>query len=475
LNKYLFEMANIRNQCTWCHQTEPEKATEKCKDLVNMAVAKARLLEPLKYVTVGVTRKALVIGGGVAGMNAGLTLADQGYDVDLVERQAFLGGQALHLDSTWKGEKVRPYVEDLIDKVNRHDKITTHLESEISEVHGVVGNFVSKLSPGGEEIHHGIVIFATGAKPYEPEGQFLYKQNPNVLLSLDLDREMAQNSERIKNAEAVAFIQCVGSRIPERPYCSKVCCSHSVENALKLKEMHPEKDVYIIYRDLRTYGERETLYEKAREKGVLFFRYDLEDPPLVEDADGKIIIRVTDRALKRPIELTPDLLVLATAIVPHDNTPISEHYKVPLSAEGFFNEAHAKIRPVDCVTDGIFLAGLCHFPKPLEESIAQALASASRASTILSRDFMELESTISHCIGEHCDGCALCLDTCPYKAITLTEHLTDRGMERSVEVSEALCKGCGVCMATCPKLGICVAGFTPAQLRAQVDAALGLI
>ena len=440
LNKYLFEMANIRNQCTWCHQTEREAATEKCKLLVNMAVAKARLLEPLEYITVDVTHKALVIGGGVAGMTASLALADQGYEVHLVEQQAFLGGQALNLNNTWKGEKVRPYVAGLIEKVDSHDKIAAHLGSKVTEVHGVVGNFVSKLSSEEGEIHHGIVIFATGAEPYKPEGQFLYKQNPNVLLSLDLDREIAQESERIKNAGAVAFIQCVGSRIPERPYCSKVCCSHSVENALRLKEMNPEKDVYIIYRNLRTYGERETLYEKAREKGVLFFRYDLEEPPLVEDADGQIIIKVTDRALKRQIELTPDLLVLATAIVPYDNTQISELYKVPLSAEGFFNEAHAKIRPVDCATDGIFLAGLCHFPKPLDESIAQALASASRASTILSRDFLELESTVSHPIDANCDGCAFCIDTCPYKAITLLEYRTEGGVKKTVEVAGSFAK-----------------------------------
>jgi heterodisulfide reductase subunit A len=248
-----------------------------------------------------------------------------------------------------------------------------------------------------------------------------------------------------------------------------------VENALKLKEMNPEKDVYILYRDLRTYGEREILYEKARGKGVLFFRYDLEDPPVVEEVDGKIVIKVTDRALKRPIELTPDLLVLASAIVPYDNTPVSELYKVPLTREGFFNEAHAKIRPVDCATDGIFLAGLCHFPKPLDESITQALASASRASTILSRDFLELESIVSRPVDANCDGCAFCIDTCPYKAITLIEYMTESGVKKTVEVTEVLCKGCGSCMATCPKQGIFVAGFTLAQLEAQAEAALELI
>jgi heterodisulfide reductase subunit A len=475
LNKYLFEMANIRNHCTWVHQNEPEAATRKCQDLVNMAVAKARLLEPLDYISVGVTRTALVVGGGVTGMVTALALADQGYQVHLVERKDRLGGNALRLHTTWRGGLVGPRVERLIGQVLNHPKITVHYKSVVEGVSGVVGNFKTTLSRH-QVIEHGIVVIAIGAEPYRPEGQYLYGENPNVLLSLDLDQEIAGETDRLKEAQAVAFIQCVGSRTPERPYCNKVCCTHSVENALKLKEMNPDLEVYILFRDMRTYGEREIFYEEARNQGVIFIHYQLADPPRVEEGeDGRIRITVTDQILQRPVTFPVDLLTLATAIIPHRNAPLAELYKIPLNAEGFFTEAHAKIKPVDASTEGIFLAGLCHYPKPLQESVAEALACASRANTILSRDFLELESTISHPIDENCDGCAFCVDACPFKAITLLEYMKDGGVKKTVEVSEVLCKGCGSCMATCPKKGIYVAGFTPEQLGAQVEAALGLI
>ena len=474
LNKYLFEMANIRNQCTWCHQQEPELATQKCKDLVNMAVAKARLLEPLEYLTADVNRNALVVGGGVTGMKSALGLAQQGYGVHLVEMTDCLGGNALDLHTSWKGEVIRPYVENLVDRMYSHPKIHVHLHSMVKEASGFVGNFKSKLS-NGEQIDHGVVVFATGAEPYRPEGQYLYGKNPNVLLSLELDGEFMNNSLRLKNAESVAFIQCVGSRIPERPYCNKLCCSHSVENALKLKEMKPDMDVFIVYRDLRTYGQREDLNRKAREKGVIFIRYTLNDLPKVEEVDGRIKITTRDHVLNRPVEFSVDLLVLASAIIPHDNKSLAELYKVSLNAEGFFAEAHAKIRPVDAATAGIFLAGLCHFPKPIEDSIAEARATAARASTILSKDTLELGSIISHPIDANCDGCAFCIEPCPFKALTLLEYMKNGDIKKTVEVNEFQCKGCGSCMATCPKQGIFVAGFSAAQLGAQVEAALGLI
>jgi len=474
LNKYLFEMANIRNQCTWVHQNQPELATKKCQDLVNMAVAKARLLDPLEYLTVPVNNTALVVGGGVTGMTAALSLAEQGFQVHLAERQDRLGGNALRLRYTWRGELVGPDLEELISRVKNHPNITIHYQSIVEAVSGVVGNFQSTLS-GNQVIDHGIVILAIGAEPYHPVGQYLYGSNPNVLLSLDLDQEIAQESERVKKARAVAFIQCVGSRIPERPYCSKVCCSHSVENALKLKELNPDLQVYILFRDMRTYGEREILYTRARELGVVFIRAPLANPPKVEEADGRLKITVTDQILQRPVSFSVDLLTLATAIIPHQNAPLAELYKIPLNAEGFFTEAHAKIKPVEASTEGIFLGGLCHYPKPIQESVAEALACASRASTILSRDYLELESIISNPIDENCDGCAFCIDTCPFKALTLIEYMKDGSVKKTVEVNSVQCKGCGSCMATCPKQGIYVAGFTPAQLSAQVEAALGLI
>jgi heterodisulfide reductase subunit A len=474
LNKYLFEMANIRNHCTWVHQQTPEAATEKCQDLINMAVAKARLLEPLPYLSVAVNKKALVIGGGVASLSTTLALAGQGHEVHLVEKNNTMGGNALKIHTTWRGEPVGPFVSNLIHQVKHHDNINLHLESTVTGAQGSVGNFTSKLS-NGRTIDHGIVVLATGAKAYQPpEGTYLYKEHPQVFLSLDLDREIVDGGERLKKAQAAAFIQCVGSRVPERPYCSRVCCTHSVETALKLKKINPDLDIFIIYRDLRTTGERELLYKQARDLGVYFFRYSLDNPPQVTATTDGIKITVTDHILNVPVSFTVDLLTLATAIVPRDNTQLAEMYKVALNEEGFFSEAHAKIRPVDCATEGIFLAGLCHNPKPIEDSIRLGLAAATRASGILSKNFLEIESTISCPIDENCDGCAFCVDTCPYKAITLLEYMKEGSLKKTVEINEIMCKGCGSCMATCPKQGIYVAGFTPEQLGAQVEAALGL-
>jgi heterodisulfide reductase subunit A len=347
-----------------------------------------------------------------------------------------------------------------------------HFNTIVTEASGVVGNFKSKLSSGAL-INHGVVVIAIGAVPYRPEVEYLYGQNPNVLLGLDLDEEFTKKSDRLKEAKAFAFIQCVGSRSPERPYCMKVCCAHSVQSALKIKDLNPDAEVYILYRDMRTYGEREMLYTAAREAGVVFIRYKQADPPKVEEgSEGRIRITVKDQILQMPVSFEVDVLTLATAIIPHNNAPLAELYKIPLNAEGFFTEAHAKIKPVDAPTEGIYMAGLCHYPKPMQESIAEAMATAARASTILAKDSLMLESIISRPIDENCDGCAFCVDTCPFQAITLLEYKSEGGVKKTVEVNEVQCKGCGSCMATCPKQGIEVSGFTMEQLNAMVDAAL---
>ncbi len=472
LNQYLFEMANIRDQCSWVHMHEPDKATEKAKDLVRMAVAKAALIQPLFEPTVPVTKAGLVVGGGVAGITSALNLADQGYEVHLVEQDKSLGGQARRLYETWKGEQVRSYIEGLTKRVHDHPLMHLHTQSKVKGVEGFIGNFESTLSDAdGNEVvvKHGITILATGAEAYSPS-EYLYGDNPSVFLSLELDKEMAENSQRFKRAQTAVFIQCVGSREPDRPYCSRVCCTHSIHSALKLKALNPDMDVYVLYRDIRTYGEREDIYREARSKGVAFIRYSLEDKPRVSENNGKLKVTVTDQAIQCRVEIEADILTLASAIVPNaDNGALSKLYKVALNQEGFFLEAHVKLRPVDFATDGIYLAGLAHYPKPIEESIAQAQAAAAKAGALLSRDTIVTQGVIAQVDEDLCRGCSLCAELCPFQAIKVVE--TENG--RKAQVIDVACKGCGVCAATCYRHAIGISGFTDAQIDSQVRAFLG--
>ena len=466
-------MANIRNQCTWVHQGVPEAATGKCQDLIRMAVAKARLLQPLDYLAVPINKTALVVGGGVAGLTSALGLADQGFKVHLVERTKRLGGNARKLHTTWRGGLVGPRLESLIQRVTSHPNISLHFDTLVEGVTGVVGNFASTLS-NTDVIHHGIVVLAIGGEPYRPVGEYLYKKNPKVLLSLDLDMAIMGESEQLHQAQAVAFIQCVGSRIPERPYCNKVCCAHSVENAIKLKVMNPQREVYILYRDMRTYGERE-LYQRAREKRRGLHPVPPSRPPLVEEVDGRLKITVKDQVLERPVSFMVDLLTLATAIIPHHNAPTGgTSTQVPLNAEGSFTEAHAKIKPVEASTDGIYMAGLCHYPKPMQESVAEAMACASRATTVLSsiladgvhhldphrRELRRLRLLCGHLPlpGHHAAGI----------------HERGRHQEDGGSQSHPV-QGLRFLHGHLPETGIYVNGFTPEQLYAQVNAALGVI
>jgi heterodisulfide reductase subunit A len=468
LNKYLFEMANIRNQASWVHSHDPRSATEKSKDLVRMAVAKAALLEPLFETELGLNPETLVVGGGVAGMVAAKTLADQGYDVHLVERADCLGGQANFLYKTWKGEDIQDYVKQLSDEVTSHPKIHVHLSTKLSEVEGFVGNFKSTLthSEGIEiQVNHGIAIIATGAHEYKPH-EFLYGQDPRVLTHLELDACFIKNDPLLGNLKSAVFIQCVGSRNSEHPYCSRVCCSHSIESALELKRRNPDIAVYVLYRDIRTYGEREELFHQARQEGVLFFRYDSENAPLVTAEDGLLKIELIDHIIGRPIQIDADLLVLATAIVPPDSLPISRFFKVPLDKDGFFSEAHVKLRPVDCAADGIFLCGLAHAPKSIDESITQAQAAASRAITILAMEKILVGGVVSYINPERCSGCLGCIHVCPFGAITFDSE------KETAEVNPVLCKGCGACASTCPSEAPVLMGFNNSQLYAQIESAL---
>jgi heterodisulfide reductase subunit A len=481
LNQYLFEMANIRDQCSWVHMMEPEKASEKSKDLVRMAVAKAQMLEPLQTRFVPIIKSALVIGGGVAGMSSVLELAGQGYDVYLVEREKELGGNLRHIHYLLNGEKPQEELKKLIQRIEDHPKIHLYTEAKIENIDGSIGNFKTTLSTQGKsiEFEHGVVVVATGAQEYKPK-EYLYEQSEKVVTQVELEERLGTGGEWSTPGnnhfpKNIVMIQCVGSRDEERPYCSRICCSVAVKNALKIKEISPDTNVYILYRDVRTYGFREGYYTKARQQNVRFLRYpDDQKPEVTQNGEG-LQVEVFSPALNAPIEIPADLVVLSAGIVADEgNEEISKFLKVPLNQDKFFLEAHMKLRPVDFATDGVFLCGLAHSPKSVDESIIQAQATASRAATVLAKDSIELEATISHVIDENCDGCAYCVEPCPYQAITLIEYMSKGSIKKTVEVNETACKGCGCCMATCPKKGILVKGFTLEQLGAQVIAALGV-
>ncbi|MDD5207040.1 MAG: FAD-dependent oxidoreductase, partial [Desulfobacterales bacterium] len=470
LNKYLFEMSNIRNQCSWVHSKERDAATNKSKDLVRMAVARAQLIQPLPQPTVPVDSRALVIGGGIAGMNAALGLADQGFHVFLVEQSGELGGNALRLSRTWRGDDIARNVQEMASRVEAHADIEIFKESRVTGTSGFVGNFETVISRNGSDtsIRHGAVIVATGAEEYTPS-EYLYGNDSRVLTHQDLDAAIRAGDTRIAGAKSAVFIQCVGSREPARPYCSKVCCTHTITSALELKALNPELDVVVLYRDIRTYGQREALYREARRQGVIFIRYSLDQKPLVE-TDGEVIsITVRDPILDRQILLHPDLVILASAIVPRDNTELAQMFKLSLNEDGFFMEAHAKLRPVEFATEGIFVAGMAHYPKPIEESIAQAKASASRASVVLSKKELTVEGVVSHVNEYYCLGCGLCVEACPFGAISLVDA---PGGGKVSRVQEALCKGCGSCCVACPTGAASIFHYNDGEVLTMVEAAL---
>ncbi|BBO72337.1 4Fe-4S ferredoxin [Desulfosarcina alkanivorans] len=468
LNRYLFEMANIRDQNTWVHMNDPQRATAKAKDLVRMAVAKAAHIEPLHQVSLAINKTALVVGGGVAGMEAALGVADQGAEAVLVERSTELGGVANLLNATWKGEPVAPYLADTIDRVKAHPGIRLFTGSRVASTTGSIGNFSTTLvSANGSRtktvVDHGATILATGGTEYKPD-LYLYGDHPDVLTHLDMDAAVATGDKRLLLAGSVAFIQCVGSRDDSRPYCSKICCTHSLKSALAVKKINPGKKVSILYRDIRAYGFREDLYKQAREAGILFIRYEPEHPPTVSaDDENGLVLDVTDHVLRMPVRLRPDLLVLATGVVPNANRELFETFKVPVDADGFLVEAHAKLRPVDFSSEGIFLAGLAHYPKPLEESIAQARAAASRAMTLLSRDAIMVGGVVATVDTGKCAACLTCVRACPYDIPRVDEH-------SHAVIDPAQCHGCGTCVAECPGKAITLAHFTDDQLIAKIEA-----
>ena len=466
LNKYLFEMANIRNQDSWVHKNNPELATKKARDLVRMAVHKVALLEPLKEAELEVNQTAMVVGGGISGMAAARSLARQGYDTHIIEKDSQLGGQARNLYRTAKGENIQDELSTLIDEIGENDKIHVHLDTEISKVEGFVGNFETTLSSNGNEenLEHGVAIMATGASPFQPS-EYAYGQDDRIITALELDRKFIEEDPSLNDLSTAVFIQCVGSREPDRMYCSRVCCTHAVDNALALKRRNPDMNVFVLYRDLRTYGEKESIYKEAREAGVFFIRYTLESKPQVTVEDGKVLVKVTDHIIGRALEIQTDLLTLATAIIPNKNDRLANFFKISTNDDGFFVERHAKLGPSEFATDGVFLCGLAHYPKPIDESIAQGQAAASRAVTLLARESIFTSGIIAETAPAMCSQCGVCVSVCPYSAPFFAE---DGPWTGRAQINPVLCKGCGLCVASCRSGAIHLKGFDNDQIFSQI-------
>ena len=472
LNQYLFEMTNIRDQCSWVHKSFPSEATQKARDLVRMAVAKASLLQPLEISQLQITPSALVVGGGVSGMEVALNFTAQGYPVYLVEREAQLGGVARRLHTTIEGCGVQGYLDSLANKVKDDPLITVYTQSDIQAVNGFVGNFNTSLSIGREKrveiLKHGVVVLATGAQEYHPL-EYHYGEDERILTLLELEERLAAADPLVASSQSVVFIQCVGSRNATRPYCSRICCTDAVKNALKLKAANPSLNIYILYRDIRTYGQKEEYYRQAREQGIIFIRFDENNPPDVQliSRNGKSSLEVTviDLILGERLLIEADLLALAVATVPNgDNRRISQLFKVPLNEDGFFLEAHMKLRPVEFATDGVFLCGLAHSPKFIENSIAQAKAAVSKACIVLSKGMVEAGGLVSSVNPLRCSTCGVCMQICPYKAIELDVE------KNKAVINPALCKGCGACVSSCICGAITIKGFSDEQVLAMIDA-----
>jgi heterodisulfide reductase subunit A-like polyferredoxin len=464
LNKYLFEMANIRDQCSWVHATHPQEATEKAKDLVRMAVARAAALEPLREMSVDVIQKGLIIGGGLAGITAALSLASQGFECSLVEKEADLGGFLRHLHTTIDGLDVQRYLSALLNRVEAEPRITVYTGARVTDFSGHVGKFITNISQNGDKItlEHGVLIMATGAAEYKPE-EYGYGKSERIVTQLELEEKMASDADAFNRATEVVMIQCVGSREEGHMYCSRICCAEAVKNALKLKAINPDIEVTILFRDMRTYGHRELYYRAAREQGVRFIRWTPKRRPQVSTNGEGVEVRVYDEPLKREVLLKPDYLVLSAGIRPReDMEELASRTKLPLTADGFFLEAHMKLRPLDFFNAGVFLCGLAHAPKLIPETISQAQGAAARAATILSQRQLAISGVVSVVDKERCVACLTCVRLCPYHVPCINE-------EGVAEIEAAACQGCGICAAACPRKAIEVQHYRDEQIVAKCD------
>ena len=468
LNKYLFEFVNIRDQCSWVHMREPGKATEKAKELIKMGVAKARLLQPLEEIEIPVIPSCLVMGGGVVGISAALNLAEQGFEVHLVEKEGELGGTLLDVYKLFTtNEEASKLLGPLVQKVKDHSKIKAHLSTKVKDVSGFIGNFDATLDEDGKEskLKVGTIIVAIGAEELKPLGQYGYGNFPNVITQLELEQRMKKEGVAGQN---IVMINCVGARVPERTYCSRFCCMTAVKNATLIKENNPTSKVWLLHRDLMAYGvEFENYYRKSMEQGVRFIRYELEKPPRVIGNGKAEKVKVWHQLRGREVELPTDMVVLTTPLIPRaDNEEISKMLKVPLSEQGFFLEAHLKLMPVEFATDGIYLCGSARWPTDIAEGVCQAYAAAAKAAIPMRRGYVKPEAITALVDEDKCSGCGICEPLCPFRAI----ELQSRDGKRVSHVSEAVCKGCGTCGAACPSRAITMNHFRDVEILAQIEA-----
>jgi heterodisulfide reductase subunit A len=470
LNKYLVEIANLRDQNTWVHLNRPADALNKAKDLIRMAVSSAALAHPLSDHVLPMNKSILVLGGGVAGMNASLALADRGFKVYLAERSAALGGLAREIRRTLEGEDVQAYMKDLIDRTMHHENIQVMTRSVVVDHTGVPGLFKTGLQVGPQmfyrQLTHGVTILATGALPNRPQ-EYLLDEHEAVLTQLDLDKRLEEDPETVKGWQKAVMIQCVGSRCPDNPNCARICCQAAVKNALRLLDLNPNLQVYVLYRDMRTYGFQEDFYRRARERGVIFARYEPENKPMVHAQGSGVEVTYTDLILERPVKITADALVLSTGMIVDEEgaEDLALVFRLPRTSDGFFLEDHVKLRPVDLPVPGFFVAGTAHAPKTIRESIAQAQAAAGRAQTLLARDVINLGASVARVDGKKCAACLICVRACPFEVPFINA-------EGYSEIDPAKCQGCGVCVAECPAKAIQLMRYEDDLLMAKLDGLL---
>lgn len=466
LNQYLFELANIRDQCSWVHSSEPEAATEKAIQLVKMSIARAGRLKPLIGESLAINQGGLVMGGGLSGMTAALSLAEQGFKVSLIEKTAKLGGNMLNIHATLENDDVHSFMNDLKAKVEANRNIQLYLNSEVTKLNGHIGKFtVSVTGNNGsgnktDELSCGAIIVATGAEP-ATTGEFSYGTSENILTQIELEQRLYEGSFT-GGGKNIVMIQCAGSRGKERQYCSRLCCSMAVKNALKLKKQNPDSRIFVLYRDIRTYGMREKFYRDARNSGILFIRYDENNPPEVT-GDSELCVKLKSPDMRESMVIEADNIILSTGIdAPKGNRAVSDMLKLQLNQDGFFLEAHVKLRPVDFATEGIYLCGLAHSPKMIDENISQARAAASRAATVLSNTYLEVGAQVSEVRQDKCISCLTCVHACPYGAPFVN-------IDGKAEISPAKCMGCGICASECPARAIQLNHFESKQFDVMLD------